>query len=518
MKIVNSLTGEKEEFKPANPKKVTIYNCGPTVYNFNHIGNFRSYMFVDLLRRYLLFRGFGVDHTSNITDVDDKIIDRAVAGRVSIEQFTGPFIEAFLEDLKTLRIQNVEHRPRATDSMKEIITMIQELDKKGHTYVQDGNVYFRISSYDKYGKLSHIDPSTLKTAAGGRFDADEYDKEDVRDFALWKKPADENEPSWQSPYGNGRPGWHIECSAMIRNIYGKNGIDIHIGGIDLLFPHHENEIAQSCCAYPADNFVRYWMHNEHLLVEGKKMSKSLGNFYTLRDLTQTQKAEQLVKNNQAPAFVLEFIKAKKMDRALRYLLISTHYRTKLNFTFDNLKAADSAMDRLQHIIYRLCAYTGHNQNTIEKKYTELANGASVGTGGNFLCSLSSPVKETANGFIDAMDDDLNIAKALGFIFDLIRNLNASYESGKLSKEIATDALLLFYGLSLLLDHLHFGEKEEAMHNVEEALKQKVEALLEERTSAKKAKNFQRADEIRKQLESEGVIIKDTPSGTVWEVK
>ncbi|MBI3395818.1 MAG: cysteine--tRNA ligase, partial [Spirochaetia bacterium] len=315
LQVTNSLSGEKEPFRPKDPKRVRIYTCGPTVYNFNHIGNFRSYVFADVLRRYLKLAGFGVEHTMNITDVEDKIIASAGKAGETIEQLTGRYITAFLEDIQSLRIQEVEHRPRATRSIPKMLDMIGELEKRGHTYNSNGSVYFRLSSFGDYGHLSRIDPDSLRAAADGRFEADEYTKENVRDFALWKQAAP-SEPSWESPWGHGRPGWHIECSAMIEEIYGKDGIDIHTGGIDLLFPHNENEIAQTCAANPGRNFVRYWMHNEHLLVDGKKMSKSLGNFFMLRDLLQPEKMEAMIQAGQVPESIREISAGGRMARAM----------------------------------------------------------------------------------------------------------------------------------------------------------------------------------------------------------
>ncbi len=522
--IFNSYSRKKEEFIPEDPGDVRIYNCGPTVYNFNHIGNFRSYIFVDILRRYLTLRGYKVNHTSNITDVDDKIIDNCISRNQSIEEFTGPFISAFLADLKTLNIQPVEHRPRATSSIETMINLIKNLENYGHIYKQDGSVYFRLSSFRDYGKLSGIEAESLKTAAGERFDADEYSKDDARDFALWKAPSRPGEITWESPYGSGRPGWHLECSAMIRDIYGKGGIDIHCGGIDLLFPHHENEIAQSRAAWPEDNFVRYWMHNEHLLVDSKKMSKSLGNFYTLRDLTDLPLAETLVKENRAPDFILNLIKKHRMPRALRYTLASVHYRAKLNFTFDSVKAADSACDRVQTLIPKLMAATGLTEEKIHAAAMQLLLKDPPGKGCDSVRSAAAVWQKAGaqamGEFLDAMDDDLNTSKALAAAFDLVRHANTALESGILSREEAEFILIIFYIFNSVFDVWDFsgasvsGHDEEADASDPEV--REIQELIEKRNEARRNKDFALSDSYRDQLLARGIRIKDTKEGTSWE--
>lgn len=517
-RIHNSLTGQKEHFKPQDPGRVRIYSCGPTVYGYNHIGNFRSYMFVDILRRYLLFRGYGIEQAMNITDVDDKIIDNALRSGLSIEQFTAPFTAAFLEDLELLNIQDVEHRPRATESIPAMIDLIGRLEQNGHVYQMDGNLYFRIESYPEYGKLSDLEVENLRTAADGRFEADEYSKEDVRDFALWKRPVRENEPAWDSPWGRGRPGWHLECSAMIRDIFKKQGVDIHIGGVDLLFPHHENEIAQSCCAYPGDNFSRYWMHNEHLLVDGRKMSKSLGNFYTLRELTRETEARELVAGNRAPKSLLNLIERGRIFRDLRYLLLSFHYRTKLNFTFDNLHAADQACDRLNVFVRRM-------KNLCE---TEAAIGAAheshrandqPGEGGAELTALSPSVAGAAASFLEAMDDDLNTARALAALFDFIRECNQLADRSELSPEQAAETLTLLRRVDSILGVIDF-EADELSDFKQPVLAGDMQRTVEDsialRNAARTRKDFAEADKIRDELLSQGIRLIDTPDGTRWE--
>ena len=516
--IFNSYTAKKEKFEPKSSKEVTLYNCGPTVYNYNHIGNFRSYIFVDLLRRYLLLRGYGIRHTSNITDIDDKIIENALKEKKDIRTFTEPYIKAFFDDLKTLKIQDVDERPRATESIPEMIEMMKALEKNEHIYSAEGNVYFRISSFSDYGKLSKLDAENLVSAAQGRFDADEYDKENARDFALWKAPAKKEEPRWESPWGEGRPGWHLECSAMIRRIYGKDGIDIHVGGVDLLFPHHENEIAQSCCAYPTDNFVKYWMHNEHLLVDSKKMSKSLGNFFTLRDLIFQDNAEKLVKEKRAPESLLDLIRSGKIKRALRYLLISFHYRTKLNFTFENLHAADASCTRIQGLVSRLVEKLHITPDELENILKKENASSKPGEAGQFLSKKSSSAGKYNICFFEAMDDDLNIAKGLACAFDLIRETNTQLESGSLSDEDARDVLLFFFQLNQILDTIEFvPEKELSMNEViDDSLKEWIEDMIEKRAQAKKEKDFKKADSIRDELLAKNIKLKDTPQGTAWE--
>lgn len=511
--LYNSYSGSKENFRPADPKQVRIYNCGPTVYNYNHIGNFRSYIAVDQLRRYLKFRGYGVEHTSNITDVDDKIIENAIREKKSIQDFTEPFVRAFLEDLESLSIEDVEHRPRATDHIETMLGMISELEKRGHTYVKDGSVYFRLKSFENYGKLSKIDQEQLKTAAGGRFDADEYTKEDVRDFALWKAPAKKDEPAWPSDWGEGRPGWHLECSAMIRSIYGKSGVDIHAGGIDLLFPHHENEMAQSNGAYPNDNFVRYWMHNEHLLVDSKKMSKSLGNFFMLRDFLEKDRAKRLVADNRAPSWITDLIDSGKMKTAVRFVLLSTHYRNKLNFTFDSLKAASSTAEKWQNAVTSLITGLGINEEELNKHYESQLQKAAPGNGPGIPFETAE-IEQSMKQFTDAMDDDLNISKAIAAVYSVLHLVNPFLDTMPDDKKtMLKDALHFFYATDHIFGILDFTGKTEEKN---QGLNEEIQSLIEERVQAKKNKDFARADEIRDNLLARGISLKDTPQGTVWE--
>jgi len=506
-RIFNSMTGKKEDFKPSDPERVKIYNCGPTVYNYNHIGNFRSYMAVDLLRRTLLFFGYHVEQTTNITDVEDKIIANAIKEGKDIYGFTDPFIKIFLDDISYLKIQDVEHRPRATKSIPAMIELMARLETNGHAYTQDGDVYFRLRSFHDYGKLSRIEPEQLKAAAGGRFTADEYSKEDIRDFALWKKQATPEEPAWDSPWGKGRPGWHLECSAMIREIYGEGGVDIHAGGIDLLFPHHENELAQSCCAYKGENFVRYWMHNEHLLVDGKKMSKSLGNYFTLRDFSEKDKLEKLVKENRAPADLVKLHEKHHMKRALRYLLLSTHYRSRLNFTFENLKASDAACDRLQTCLDRLLTVIPYDSQIRSSFENRKSGPESLFNDPVFLRAM--------NAFRGALEDDLNIARALASVFEAVSEVNAI---SKLTPEFAREGVLFFACADTIFDILEFTAPDSRPKHEEDLgeMESYVHAKIQERLRARAAKDWKLSDEIRDELKKRGIVLKDSPQGTTWE--
>ena len=493
IRFFNSLTETKEVFEPAEPDRVRIYSCGPTVYNYNHLGNFRAYVFVDLLRRFLRLRGFGLDHSVNITDVEDKIIENAHRAGLSIEEFTAPYIEAFLEDLRYLKLEEVEHRPRATRSIPAMIELMGRLHQNGHAYQSQGNVYFRLASDPGYGRLSHIEPAALRQAADGRFEADEYSKEDVRDFALWKAPATDYEQRWESPWGPGRPGWHLECSAMIRQIYGAAGVDIHTGGVDLMFPHHENEIAQSCCAYPDDRFVGVWLHNEHLLVEGKKMSKSLGNYFMLRDFTEPERARAIVDQGRAPALILDLLASDRMAGALRYLLIGTHYRQKLNFTFDGLQGAANAIERLQGTIDRLLRIA-----------TETAPLEGQGPAPSF-------VEGAIEEFTAALDDDLNISKALAAVFELNRTLNQALDRNDLGADGVHSGIEAFRMVNQILDVFSFELREVNSDPEHDA----IDALVAERNQARANRDFARADEIRNLLRQKGVTLEDTATETLW---
>jgi cysteinyl-tRNA synthetase len=462
MKLVlyNTETRTKEPLEPFDGRTVRMYTCGPTIYNFAHIGNFRTYVFEDLLRRTVRFFGMQVEQAMNLTDVDDKTIGGALHAGVSLHAFTEPFRIAFFEDLRTLQIQKVEHYPAATEYIPEMIRLIQILLDKGYAYRSPrGSIYFSIDKFPRYGRLSHLDLSDLKVNASGDNEADEYEKHNLSDFVLWKvyDPCRDGQIYWESPFGRGRPGWHIECSAMAMKILGPT-IDIHCGGIDNMFPHHENEIAQSeCCS--GRLFVRHWLHSEHLLVDHKKMSKSLGNFYTLRDLLQRGYT----------------------GREVRYLLLSTHYRTQLNFTFAGLDAARASLHRIADLLDRL---------------------RSVRTAGS--ATHTERLAEAELSFKQGLADDLNISAALASLFDLIRDLNSLLDQGKLTQADADAALFLFRTWDEVLGVIPFHREEE--------IPQRLHQLLEERNRARREKNWRRSDELRDEILASGYLIEDTPTG------
>lgn len=462
LRFYNTLTQQTEVFTPLHDNVVRMYTCGPTVYNYVHIGNLRTFTFQDILRRVLRARGFELDHVMNITDVEDKIIRDAAAAHKSIFEFTETYTQGFLEDCATLRLERPERLVKATDHIDDMASAVQQLEQKGFTYVSDGSVYFRISSFPSYGKLSHNDFSGIR--AGARVDVDEYDKDDARDFVLWKAQK-EGEPAWDEPIGKGRPGWHIECSVMAMKYLGET-LDIHTGGVDLTFPHHENEIAQSE-ALTGKPFARFWLHAEHLSVDGQKMSKSLGNFYTLRDLMAKGVAPE----------------------ALRYLLASVPYRKKLNFTFDGLKAAATSIERLRNFRLRL-----------DEKSADGLNDA-----------LEGRVRAAVTAFDEALDDDLNTAEALGAMFEYVRDTNAAMDGGEFRCGNRAAALEFLDRFDAIFDIL-----KPSAHEAKGPSDAEVEALIAERAAAKKARNFARADEIRAGLAAQGIILEDTKEGVRWK--
>src|SRR5437773_4018247 len=394
LRFYNTLSLQVEKFQPQQANLVRMYTCGPTVYDYAHIGNFRTFAFYDLLRRWLRVRGYRLDHVMNITDVEDKIIRNALANQKSLADYTATYEKAFLEDCETLRLEHPEQIARATEHIPEMEAAIQKLSESGHTYTSDGSVYFRIATFPEYGKLSHNDFGGIR--AGARVDMDTYEKADARDFALWKAPKD-GEPFWETELGPGRPGWHIECSVMAIRYLGET-LDIHAGGVDLIFPHHENEIAQSE-ALTDKPFARFWLHAEFLLVEGQKMSKSLGNFFTLRDI--------LEKGYQ--------------PEAVRYLLASVPYRKALNFTFDGLKSAATSIERLRN--YKLRLETG--------KFVERDADA-----------LLARTAQARKDFDSSLDDDLNTAQALASVFEYVRETNTVMDSGEFPAAAVRPALEL----------------------------------------------------------------------------
>jgi len=476
IRLHNTLSNQTEPFVPLKPGEVTMYTCGPTVYDYAHIGNYRTFIFQDILRRFLKLRGFRLTHVMNLTDVDDRIIANAAAKNVSIRDYTEKFAQAFFDDCKTLSIESPEHWVRATDNIDSMVQLIQRLQEKTYTYASEGSIYYRIAKFPDYGKLSKIDVTGIQ--AGARVDVDRYEKESARDFALWKAPKP-GEHFWDTPIGRGRPGWHIECSAMAMKYLGET-IDIHTGGVDLTFPHHENEIAQSEAA-TGKHFVCYWLHAEHLLVEGEKMSKSLGNFFTLRDL---------------------FAKGYKPS-ALRFALASVPYRRQLNFTFDGLQQAASAVERLRNFAGRLAQGT-------------FAPGRHPG--------MSERIAKAAADFDAGLSDDLNTAQALAAAYDLVREANVAIDKREFrqddvaaAKEFLANFDRVFAVLedndAAKLSELGYGKDADALSDAE------IEKRVGERNAARKSRDFASSDRIRQELADRGIILEDNKDGSVrWKRK
>ena len=463
MKFYNTLNRKKEKFIPIEKGKVTLYTCGPTVYDFAHIGNLRAFLFEDILRRYLEYEGLEVLHVMNITDIDDKTIRRSQEENLPLIDFTDKYTAAFFEDLKTLNMIPAHHYPRATEFISQMIKTIETLETKGFTYTaDDGSVFFKISQYSEYGKLARLDPEQLKS--GERVVEDEYEKKEGRDFALWKGyKSTDGDVSWASPWGKGRPGWHIECSVMSTHYLGDH-FDIHCGGVDNIFPHHENEIAQSCAA-SGEAFVNYWLHNEHLLVEGQKMSKSAGNFYTLRDLLDKGCSPE----------------------AIRYTLISTHYRSKLNFTFDKVITSQKCINKLRELKRRLQKI--EDDGSEEKSNIETEN------------MLSK--------FSYKLGDDLNISGALGELFVWVNSLFVQLDRKTLDCCSAKDALSALDSIDTVLGVVGNGGGE---------VNETIQQLIDIRNKARLEKNWAKADEIRNQLDEMDIVLDDTPDGTIWKKK
>jgi len=464
LKLTNTLTGNLEPFSPDNGNTVRMYTCGPTVYDFAHIGNLRTFVFEDILRRHLRGKDWTLKHVMNITDIDDKIINKAIETGQDIKTYTAPYTEAFFKDCETLRIERPDIVTPATDYIPEMIDLVGRLIQSGYAYPEGESIYYRISRFPSYGRLSRLDKRELKL--GARIDVDEYEKEEPRDFVLWKAPKHEKEPRWEAPFGTGRPGWHIECSAMAMKQLGET-LDIHCGGVDNIFPHHENEIAQSE-AVTGKPFARFWIHGEHLLVEGEKMAKSKGNFYTLRDL---------IDRGYDPL-------------AIRYLLVSVPYRKQLNFTFEGLDAARSSLDRIKEFLFRLKS----------SKFKPGRNPA------------ISAVLTTARKQLDAaLDDDLNTAQALAAVFGLIKEGNIALTEGALEEENRSEILQWF---EVVEQRLGIVPTVEALVQVDE----KVDSLIAQRNEARRNRDFAKADRIRQQLLDLDVIIEDTREGTKWRRK
>jgi cysteinyl-tRNA synthetase len=466
LKLFNTLTREKETFVPLRPGEARIYSCGPTVYGHPHIGNLRTFLWSDLLRRYLEFRGYRVRQVMNITDVEDKIIRNANQAGQDIGTYVAPFIDSFHASLAALRIRPADAYPRATEYIPQMLSLVQTLTDRGHTYVADGSTYFRVATLPDYGKLSKVEIDT--TSEYSRIESDEYEKESARDFVLWKAKK-ENEPSWETPIGEGRPGWHLECSAMAMDLLGET-FDIHTGAVDLIFPHHENEIAQSEGA-TGKPFVRYWVHGEHLNIDAQKMSKSIGNIYTLPELLEL--------NYDA--------------LALRYALLSVPHRTKLNFTLQSLDDAKNALGRIESFLLRLedVSKSGpHDAAHLHERDDAII--------GRFL-----------NDFEEAMDDDLNTAGALGALFTLIRDANAAIDAGGIGPSDAEGIRTALLKVDAVLGILPSRE---------ENLDAEVEELIAARNAARKARNFAESDRIRDLLLERGILLEDGASGTRWRRK
>jgi cysteinyl-tRNA synthetase len=463
-RLTNTLGGKLEAFEPLDDRHVRMYTCGLTVYNRGHIGNFRTFVSQDVLRRYLKYKGYRVTQVTNFTDVDDKTIDGARAAGMGLREYTQEFIDYFFEDCATLNIERAEHYPRATDPeyIDAMVELVRKLEARGHTYRSDGSIYFKVDSFPEYGKLSRIDVTGMK--AGARVDSDEYTKENVRDFVLWKGPKDD-EPSWDTAIGPGRPGWHLECSAMGMKLLGDT-FDLHSGGVDLIFPHHENEIAQSEGA-TGKPFVRHWMHTEFLLVEGEKMSKSKGNQFTVKEL---------VDEGYSPM-------------AMRYLLLSVYYRQQLNFTREGLRQAETAIRRVDDLLDRL------SEVSREGEASEASREAA---------------SRALTRFEEAMDADLNTSAALAALFDLVKEGNTALSSSSMTKG---DARAFKEAIERMNQVLAVFEKGEKL-----SLDREVESLIEERIQARARRDFQRADAIRKELEDRGIVLEDSPTGTRWRRK
>jgi cysteinyl-tRNA synthetase len=460
MKFYNTLTRRLEEFREIEKGKVGLYTCGPTVYDYPHVGNYRSYMFEDLVKRFFISQGYAVRHVMNITDIDDKTIRKANDLGLPLADVTQKYIDAFHADLRTLNILPADVYPRATEHIPEMQRLISKLLADGFAYEKDGSVYFSIERFAGYGRLANIDRDNLKPSEAAALDADEYEKEAIQDFVLWKgrKPG---EPFWPAPFGEGRPGWHIECSAMSMKYLGPH-FDIHMGGVDNIFPHHENEIAQSECAN-GQTFVNYWLHCQHLIVDSKKMSKSLGNFYTLQDVLQ---------RGYDPL-------------AVRYLLLSTHYRKLLNFTFDGLDMAGQALARVKNFIFSL---------------------KNVEAEGEADPELGAAVAASLEAFMGSLADDFNVSGALGIMFELIAQVNP-----RLNALTRADAAVVLEYMERLNGVLGVLD-DQAQTSLDAA----VEEQIARREQARKEKDFARADAIRAELKRQGISLLDTPAGVKWK--
>ena len=465
LRIHNTLSGQLEEFRPLVKGEVKFYYCGPTVWDFGHIGNFRSAIAADVLRRYLKFKGFRVTQVMNLTDVDDRIIAKARESGKALDDYTAKYIEAFWEDFDALGCERPEVAPRATQHIPDMASLVSKLEERGHAYRSDGSIYYRISSFPEYGKLSKINFAGNIAGASERVDTDKYEKEDARDFALWKAPTKQEEPAWETTIGRGRPGWHIECSAMSMKYLGET-FDLHAGGIDLVFPHHENEIAQSEGA-TGKQFVRHWLHFEHLKVEGETMSKSKGNYYTFRDLT-----------------VKGFTPA-----GIRYFLLSVPCRKQINFTFDALAGAEKTVASLRDFRARL---------------------EEAKTGAGRDDKLHAATEQALTEFEAGMDDDLNTSVALAAIHELTREVNTALARRTLREDNKREIMAAIERFDSVLNV--FGQPQREM------LDEEIQKLIDERQEARHRRDFELGDEIRDQLAQRGIVLEDTKDGVRWKRK
>ncbi|MFH1474196.1 MAG: cysteine--tRNA ligase [Candidatus Aenigmatarchaeota archaeon] len=463
LRVYNTLTRRKELFKPIKKNQITMYTCGPTVYGIPHIGNHRSFVIEDMMRRYLEFKGFKVKQVMNITDIDDKTIRNSGKIGISLKEFTEKYIKIFFEDLETLNIEKAFKYPKATEHFKEMVKMIETLVDKGYAYEKMGSIYFDISKFKDYGKLSKVDLKGIKP--GARVDVDEYEKDNPQDFVLLKRSTTEELKRgifYETEWGKTRPGWHIECSTMSMKYLGET-IDIHTGGVDNMFPHHENEIAQSE-AFTGKKFVNYWLHIEHLIVNGEKMSKSLGNFVTLRDL----------------------LKKGYNPRAIRYVLMSAHYKSSLNFTDESVKDAEKTLSNLNDFVDRI------SKMDIKGKYSQ---------------KLSKKVEEASSKFENYMDDDFNIPQALSAVFELIHETNKAIDKGNLSKKNLKE---------VFNQMIEFDKVLAVIEIKKEKLPKEISDLIMKREGHRKMGNFEAADKIRKEMNEKGYWVEDSPEGPRWK--
>jgi cysteinyl-tRNA synthetase len=461
LRLFDTLSGTVEPLVPLAPPEVGFYACGPTVYSRAHVGNFRTFVAIDVLRRTLLHLGYRVREVMNVTDVDDRIIQLARAAGQDLLSFTAPYVRGFEEDMATLRIQRPEQMPRATDHIPEMIALVERLTARGHTYTAEGSVYFRIASFPHYGRLARLDVGGIQ--AGARVDADKYDKENARDFVLWKFKSDEPAwAQWDAPFGKGRPGWHIECSAMSMKYLGES-FDLHAGGEDLVFPHHENEIAQSQCG-TGKPFARHWMHARHLLIDNETMSKSKGNFLTI---------PELVEQGHSP-------------ESIRYLLVGAHYRKPLNFGIEGLHHAKAALERVHGLVARLDEVTAED-----------------GEG-----PAAAACSDARGAFDAALADDLNTPEALAAVHGLVGRANTLLADGALTRAGAARVKAEIGAMDAVFGVLLPGGGEDRLSPEEQA-------LFDERQQARKQREFARADAARARLEAQGVVLEDTPQGTRW---